>query len=151
MRKTYFTIFILIALVTIFSQCAKKSKTSQHGSAKSHYLASDCMSCHNGDKAKEVFTVAGSVLNESRTAKQNNATIKLYTKIKATGKLVATLYSDEMGNFYTTQKIDFSQGLFVTLLGTPGVPEDTKHMDKPLFTGNCNSCHGPVGERLGID
>lgn len=151
MHKTYLAILILILLVTVFSQCTKKYKVSRHGSGKSHYLGSECMSCHNGGKAKDIFTVAGSVLDETRTDRQNNATIKLYTKIKGTGELVATMYSDELGNFYTTQKIDFSQGLFVTLLGTPGVPEDTKHMDKPIFTGNCNSCHGPVEERLGID
>ncbi|NOK24114.1 hypothetical protein, partial [Corallococcus carmarthensis] len=125
---------------------------SKKGGTKSHEFGKDCMTCHqpNGP-AKDPFTVSGSVSDEARAGIQKNCVIKLYTRRKAKGKLVATIYGDALGNFYTDKKIDFSKGLYPTLLGTPGVKEDTKHMPRRIYSGDCNTCHGVNTEKLGID
>ncbi|NOT51790.1 MAG: hypothetical protein HOP10_11005 [Chitinophagaceae bacterium] len=156
MHKTYAVISILVTFVILFSQScdteADKSNASRHGESKSHLSGYACMYCHqpNG-QSKNKFSVAGTILNEARSAIQPTAVIKLYTKSKGQGKLIATIKTDALGNFYTTKEIDFKAGLFPTLLGTPGVKEDTKHMKRRIFNGNCNGCHGPAAERLGID
>lgn len=119
---------------------------------KSHEFGTDCGSCHRkGGEAKSIFTVSGSVLDEAREKIFKKAVIKLYTERKAMGDLVATIQTDELGNFYSTEPIDFSIGLYPTLYGTPTASEPIKHMARPIFTGNCNSCHGPKEEKLGID
>lgn len=135
--------FILQDDVTIVSKPDMK---------KSHEFGNDCMSCHKkGGKAKSVFTVSGSVLDEARAKIYKNPVIQLYTERKGQGELVATLLGDALGNFYSTENIDFSIGLYPTLIGTDGVAEPIKHMARPIFSGSCNSCHGPKEEKLGID
>ncbi len=110
------------------------------------------MSCHKaGRPGKSCFTIGGSVLDEARGKIHKNPVIKLYTEPKGGGKLVATISGDKMGNFYSTESIDFSMGLYPTLIGTQGVAEPIKHMAHPVFRGNCNSCHGYREEALGID
>ncbi len=158
MHKSYAVVSLLAVFIIVFSQSCGNEKekissySSQHGKSESHLTGYACMHCHqqNG-QGKNKFTVAGTVLNEARSAIQPKAVIKLYTKPKGKGKLVATIKTDALGNFYTTKEIDFAEGLYPTLLGTPGVKEDTKHMTRRIFKGNCNSCHGPVTEKIGID
>jgi hypothetical protein len=173
MRKTYISFVILSALaivgIILSQSCGQGDQTkqpaenktqevvvdriSQQDGNKSHKFGTNCASCHTtGGSGKGLFTVSGSVLDEARANIQKKCIIKLYTKPKAQGELISTIYSDALGNFYTTEKIDFSAGLYPTLLGTPGVKEDTKHMTKiPIYKGDCNSCHGIVTEKLGID
>jgi len=125
---------------------------SRAGFNQSHVFGSTCSSCHSPNGASMyIFNVMGSVSNEARTDIQSRSIIKLYTRPRAKGRLVATISSDDLGNFYSTENIDFSLGLFPTLSGTPGVKEDTKHMSRPIFSGDCNSCHGRTAEKLGID
>lgn len=151
MRKTYLALLLMLFAMGL-SYCNKKYKTSKHGTMDSHRTTSECNVCHRpGGPGDGVFYVSGSVLNEARYVTQKKAVVKLYTKPKSQGELVAELYTDDMGNFYTTQKIDFTQGLYPSLYGTPGVKEDNKHMRQPVYVGNCNSCHGQSAEKLGID
>ena len=171
MRKTYISFAFLLAIfgIILSQSCgdgnqskqstenkvedATKQLISQEGGNKSHEFGNNCASCHTSNgSGKSIFTVSGSVLDEARANIQKKCIIKLYTQPKAQGELVATIYGDALGNFYSTEKIDFSKGLYPTLLGTPGVKEDTKHMTKiPIYRGDCNSCHGVVTEKLGID
>lgn len=153
MRKTYFVAIILVVAGIIFTwACGKKYSSSRHGENKSHYQGGRCVTCHTpGSNAKNLITVGGTVYDEVRAQPQKKALVKLYTEPKAQGKLIATLQTDEQGNFYSTQRIDFSKGLFPTLLGTPGVKDDIKHMSRRVFTGDCNGCHGLFEESLGID
>jgi cytochrome c553 len=141
---------MLIYSVTMFADTVQL--ISKPNTKKSHEFGTDCMSCHkkNGS-AKAIFTVSGSVLDEARAKIYKNPVIKLYTERRGGGELVATILGDALGNFYSTEPIDFSVGLYPTLEGTPGVSEPIKHMMKPIFTGSCNSCHGPKAEKLGID
>jgi len=153
------TLPIAVIAITISESCGGSDQTkqatviqSQEGETKSHEFGTNCMSCHNTTgKGDGLFTVAGSVLDEARAEIQKKCVVKLYTEPKGQGKLIATISGDAIGNFYTTQEIDFSKGLYPTLLGTPGVKEDTKHMPNPIYSGDCNNCHGLTTEKLGID
>jgi hypothetical protein len=153
MRKVYLVVLILAVSVGIlFVACKQSYKASQHGEAKSHKQGTLCMSCHTpGGSAKDVYLAAGTVYDEVRLKPQGKAVIKFYTEPKAQGKLVATLKADELGNFYTTEKLDFSQGLYPTLIGTPEAKENIKHMNRKVFRADCNWCHGIGEESLGID
>ncbi|HEV7779650.1 MAG TPA: hypothetical protein VGO58_00210 [Chitinophagaceae bacterium] len=153
MRKIYMVMIVLVASATLFLlACGKNYNTSKHGGNKSHLSGALCITCHApGGKAKETFTVSGTVYDESRLKVQQRSVVKLYTRAKARGKLIATLYTDDLGNFYTTQKIDFTQGLYPTLSGTPGARKSTRHMSKGITSGDCNSCHGMFTGNLGID
>ena len=153
MRKTYIVLSLIAASCTLFIvACKKKYISSRHGESKSHKQGLLCITCHSPNaSAKQVYTVGGTVFDEVRLNAQPKAIVKLYTKAGAQGKLVATLRTDDLGNFYTNKEIDFSKGLYPTLLGTPGVKDDTKHMPKPIFIGDCNRCHGLNTESLGIN
>lgn len=161
MRKTYilFIFFFVLAQVIISQSCnngnkkaAAKETLTSNKEYKSHEFGKDCMSCHKGKgMGTAIFTITGSVLDEARKNIQKKYVVMLYTQPKAQGKLVATIYPDASGNFYSTEEIDFSPGLYATLTGTPGVKEPVKHMPTPVFKGSCNSCHGKTAEKLGID
>ena len=123
---------------------------------KSHFFGLNCSACHTeGREGIGCFTIAGSVLDEDRSRIFKNPVVKLYTEPMSKGKLVATIQGDANGNFYTTEKIDFSQGLYPTLIGSPGAKEPIKYMKRPLTSGmgQCNKCHGyrKDEEALGID
>jgi hypothetical protein len=147
--------FIFCTVLSIRSSTQAPTDTplkSKPGMKKSHDFGTDCGSCHKkAGTAKTIFTVSGSVLDEARAKIYKNPVIKLYTERRGMGDLVATIEGDALGNFYSTEDIDFSIGLYPTLIGTPGVAEPIKHMARPIFSGNCNGCHGPKEEKLGID
>jgi len=46
---------------------------------------------------------------------------------------------DSKGNFFTTENIDFANGLYVGVFGTDG---EQKRMNSEITSGACNSCHG---------
>lgn len=153
MKKISIVISAIVLLIAIGQSCSGDSgPDSKHGATKSHEFGTSCMSCHiPGGKGKIAYSVAGSVLDEARAKIQKKCVVKLYRLPEAQGELIATIESDANGNFFTTQKIDFTFGLYPTLLGTPGVKEDTKHMRYPIYSGDCNGCHGTTTEKLGID
>jgi hypothetical protein len=129
---------------------------SKSNAKTSHFFGLNCSACHTeGRKGKGCFTIAGSVLDEDRSKIYKNPVVKLYTEPMAKGKLVATIKGDALGNFYTTEKIDFGTGLYPTLIGSPGASEPIKHMKRPINSGmgQCNKCHGyrKDEEALGID
>jgi hypothetical protein len=139
-------------VVSAFTILEETQLVSKPSTKKSHEFGTDCMSCHKkAGSAKSIFMVSGSVLDEARAKVYKNPIIKLYTERKGQGELVATILGDALGNFYSTENIDFSIGLYPTLVGTEGVAEPIKHMSRPIFSGSCNSCHGPKEEKLGID
>jgi len=159
MNTNRYSLFLLILalvvatfVVSAFTIVEEPQVTSKPNIKKSHEFGNDCMSCHKqGGTAKSIFMVSGSVLDEARAKIYKNPAIKLYTERKGQGELVATILGDALGNFYSTENIDFSIGLYPTLIGTDGAAEPIKHMSRPIFSGSCNSCHGPKEEKLGID
>ncbi len=159
MNTNRYSLFLLIPalviasfVVSAFTMTEETQVISKPNTKKSHEFGNDCMSCHKkGGSAKSIFMVSGSVLDEARAKIYKNPVVKLYTERKGQGELVATILGDALGNFYSTENIDFSIGLYPTLVGTNGVAEPIKHMSRPIFSGSCNSCHGPKEEKLGID
>ncbi len=157
MRKTCIVLALAITILgfnTIISCNGKprlEKMVSKPDTKYSHKFGVDCMTCHNTKATPGLLTVAGSVLDEARELVQKNCVVKLYLVPGGKGRVVATLYSDALGNFYSCDSIDFSLGIYPTLLGTPGAKESKKHMSTPIFSGNCNGCHGISAEKLGID
>ncbi|MFM2358125.1 MAG: hypothetical protein RLY16_117 [Bacteroidota bacterium] len=126
---------------------------SKAGEVKSHFFGITCSNCHAAkvEKAPGCFTVSGSVYDEARARIHKNPVIQLFTEPGGKGDLVGTIYGDKNGNFYSTKAIDWSEGLYPTLLGTSTAAEPIKHMYRRVFTGDCNRCHGATAEALGID
>jgi hypothetical protein len=119
--------------------------------ALSHNAGANCMNCHTtggAGAAKGIFTVAGTVFRNDGSA-QPNATIKLYPDGSTT--VQATLTTDSLGNFYTTQPVaslipapgtTFVQGADVVVSVTGG---GSRTMPGIISNGSCNSCHSPGG------
>ena len=144
MKSREMIIVVGLTVIAGLYSCEKESgenetKISSYNSSESHNTGENCMDCHKSGKSGEGwFTVAGTVYQEDKSTAYPNATVKLYTGANETGSLKATLEVDKKGNFYTTENIDFSNGLYVSVEGSA----TTKHMDSSISTGKCNSCHG---------
>ena len=136
---------ILMGLVIILIACQScekeenETKISSFNDTESHKMGENCMNCHtSGGDGEGWFTVAGTVYDSSQTAIFPNASIKLYTAANAGGDLMATIQVDQNGNFYTTEAIDFGNGLYTFVEGN----FSNKHMNSAVVSGTCNSCHG---------
>lgn len=116
-----------------------ETKISHHGSKESHNIGKNCMNCHyrNGP-GKVWFTVAGTVYKDDKVTTNPNSTLKLYEGFEGIGSLLMTIEVDGLGNFYTTEPIDFGSGLYPVVIGTTG---HTRTKDFPAPDGQCNSCH----------
>ncbi len=148
LRTTLILTFSL--LIISFQSCEKEegeneSKISSNGTSRSHRSGQDCMSCHKqGGSGEGWFLVAGTTYDIAKTNVYPNANVKLYTGVNGTGTLKYTIQGDALGNFYTTQNIDFGTGLYVSVQGT-GAP---KNMLTVVTNENCNSCHGTSTEKI---
>jgi hypothetical protein len=141
---------IVIALtVTIFQSCEKENgsetKISTFNADESHKVGKNCMVCHvAGESGEGWFTVAGTVFDSAFSSTYPNALVHLYTGPNSTGTLKATIEVDGLGNFYTTEHIDLSNGLFPTVVGNVG----STYMLGAITTGQCNLCHGATTEKI---
>lgn len=116
-----------------------KTKISQSGGDDSHHNGENCMSCHvSGGKGEGCFIAAGSVYDNSGNSPVNTGTIKLYTGPKGTGTVTATIQVDSKGNFFTSDQINFSGGLYPSYTNSSG----TVYMGTVTISGQCGSCHG---------
>lgn len=154
-RKSIFYIGLLLIITIISISCKKEEseenevKISQYNKDDSHNTGQNCMNCHtSGGSGEGWFRVAGSVYNSSKENSYPNATIKIYSEPNETGTLVKTIEVDGNGNFYTTENIDFSSGLFTTVTTPDG---NTKSMNSAISTGECNSCHGNSTDNIWIE
>ncbi|MGD8567852.1 MAG: hypothetical protein PVJ39_07175 [Gammaproteobacteria bacterium] len=117
---------------------------SQNGATLSHTddrRGRNCMECHYTGNNPYVYSVAGTVyqLNDFNTV-YPDATINFYSGPNGTGTLVGTMEVDANGNFYTTDTMDFSTGVYPAIEGTAGEPPI--YMGNFITHGECNSCHG---------
>ena len=121
-----------------------REKISQNGSTISHTdnrRGRNCMDCHFEGNNPYIYTVAGTVYQlDDLNAVYPDATIKLYSDANGAGTLLATIEVDSNGNFYTTQPMDFSGGVYPVVEGNAGEPPI--YMGNFVTTGRCNSCHG---------
>lgn len=152
MRKIFSTTLILsVALFVLFAceeEGGNETKISTSLSDDSHNAGQNCMKCHkSGGEGEGWFQAAGTVYHSNGTTTNSNAVVKLYTEPNGGGELVATIEVDKKGNFYTTEDIDFSSGLYPQLEGI----NKTKYMTVPTITGACNSCHGVTEAKLTIE
>jgi hypothetical protein len=103
------------------------------------------MNCHkSGGKGEGWFNVAGTVYDSAGTQTLSNVTVKMYTGPNGTGTLKYTVEGDNLGNFFTTNGIDFGAGLYPAVQGTA----TTHYMATAITQGQCNSCHGVSTARL---
>jgi hypothetical protein len=111
--------------------------TSNLGS--SHNAGRDCTSCHS-------FKIAGTAYKADGTTVYPGATIKVTTESAGGGTAVATLTSDNSGNFYSSTAVSFGSGVYVTATGTSGTAAS---MSGAIPSGACNSCH-VSGKRITV-
>jgi hypothetical protein len=138
--KLYPYLFLLLTI--LFFSCEKggnETKISRHNDEESHNMGKNCMDCHKkGGSGAGWFKVAGTVYDTTFSFLYPNASIKLYTQQYGGGDIVKNIEVDGNGNFYTTESVDFSAGLYPAVTGTT---EKTLYMVNPATTGACNSCH----------
>ncbi len=145
MKKKSVQLFAVLLFITSMVSCTTENeygsiKDSTTGSNNSHNVGQNCMNCHNGSGEAPLWKVAGTVYNEALTATNPNTKINLYTGPDGTGTLKYTISVDAKGNFYTSSNIDFSGGLYPSVVGST----TTNFMSSPITTGACNSCHNGV-------
>ena len=139
---------ISILLVSMFQSCEKENddddkenetNISSNGDDESHNMGMNCMNCHlKGGDGKGWFNIAGTVYDSILTNTYPNAIVKLYTGPNASGTLKGSIEVDQLGNFYTTENIDFGNGLYPSVEGQ----NMTNFMSSPITKGECNTCHG---------
>jgi hypothetical protein len=149
------TFFVLIAAISgsfVFLSCEKEdheneTKISSFDSTESHKAGQDCMICHkSGGSGEGWFTVAGTLYDSTKMVPFPNANIKLFTGPDGTGTLKMTIQVDGRGNFYTTESIDFEDGLYTLAEGRLGA----QNMHTSFTSGACNSCHGNSTDRIWV-
>jgi len=138
-------LFCLIGiLITGLVSCNKEgcgetviSKTNQTGS---HKTGQNCMNCHqDGEEGEGCFTVAGSVYDSLQMNPQPNGKLVLVIDPAASTTPVAIVEVDAYGNLFTTEGINWGDGLYAIVEGASG---DVQVMNDPVISGDCNSCHG---------
>jgi hypothetical protein len=142
---------ILIVSILILQSCEKdeesgdEQKVSVYNEKESHNMGINCMNCHkSGGSGEGIFNVAGTVYNDLKTGTYANATIKLFTEPNEAGVLKYTIQVDAFGNFFTTENIDFGNGLYPSVKGN----SSTKNMVSSITNGQCSSCHGISTDRI---
>jgi hypothetical protein len=141
-RKIILIIFLLFS-ASIFTACddedGDEKKISYYDGKESHRAGEDCMNCHyNGGSGEYWFQIAGTVYDSTLTNTYPGATVKLYSEPSGGGELKNRIEVDALGNFYSTEQIDFGNGLYAVVEGD----ELSKSMLSAITTGRCNSCHG---------
>lgn len=142
---------ILIVSILILQSCEKEEeggeeqKISAYNEKESHNMGINCVNCHtSGGSGEGIFNVSGTVYNNLKTGTYANATVKLFTEPNGAGILKYTVQVDGLGNFYTTENIDFGDGLYPSVEGNSFV----NNMASSITTGQCNSCHGTSTDRI---
>ena len=135
----------MLAVVIIFTSysCKKEgneTNISQHNQSNSHNIGRNCMDCHkSGGEGKGWFVVAGTAYtNAAGTSTLANSTVKIYSEKNGGGTLLATINGDALGNFFTTENINFGTGVYPSITGTGA----EKFMGSSITNGQCSSCHG---------
>ena len=149
-RRNFNILTVTLILLTGLVSCddddfENKTRISSYNSSDSHKTGQNCMDCHKpGGSGESVFTIAGTVYDSTLMSVLPGATIKLYTDSNGAGTLSATIQVDKFGNFYTTEYVDFENGLYASAEGDL----TTKFMNSTVMTGECNSCHGVTTDRM---
>lgn len=145
MKRVFVIGSVLLSIVACekFSPPKNVTEISTHESDDSHEKGNNCMSCHSSAGYGDgFFTVAGSVYGNT-----SNANVEIFENTN--GDPILTVAVDQQGNLYTTEAIDFGDGLYVAVVSAGG---DREWMEDKLYNGQCNLCHGTsIEERIEID
>jgi len=150
--KITLPVLIIFTLVFFIQSCndddemgKNETKISSYNDDESHNTGQNCMNCHvQGGSGEGWFNVAGTVYDSTKTNVYPNATVQFFTGPEGTGDLKYTIEVDGLGNFYTTEDIDFGDGLYTAVQGN----SVTLSMISPLSMGECSSCHGNSVDRI---
>lgn len=147
MKKIFLTM-LTFSILVVFQSCEQEGnekKVSGYESTASHNMGQNCLNCHkSGGSGEGWFSLAGTVYDSLKTATLPNSTVKLYSGPNGTGSLIGIIEVDGLGNFYTTNSIDFGNGIYPSVEGDA----DTKYMFSSIVSGACNSCHGVSTDRI---
>ena len=151
MKRATVILSALCAVLVMFSSCEKEGEggnqtnISSNGSSESHNMGQNCMGCHQqGGQGEGWFTVAGTIYNQANSNPVSNGRVELYTGPNGTGNLAYSFDIDSRGNFYTTEKVNFGNGLYAAAV----VSQSRRYMPDPVTTGQCNSCHGDSTHKI---
>lgn len=129
---------LIIFFLVLFIGCERfvlpenKERISKFSTNESHKFGQNCMDCHyTAGRGEGWFTAAGSVVGDA-----GGSVIELIDEV--TG-VIKTIEVDLKHNFYTTDAIDFSNGMKVGIRNKQG---EVEYMDDPIMTGQCSLCHG---------
>lgn len=115
---------------------------------ESHNAGSNCMECHKpGAKGEGWFSVAGTVYDKTKTSAFPNTEVVFYRGPAGTGEIIKTIEVDALGNFYTTEDINFDNDIYVGVKGSSSV----KYMISAIDNGKCNACHGLNTEKIWVN
>lgn len=155
--RSIILLLIIVGFVFLLSSssCARNSSAANNctairigipGLTLSHQNGAQCITCHTYQSiGPGCFAIAGSVYEDNKIDPYTSGEVRLYTLQNAQGQLRGTYYIDGRGNFYSTAKIEWGEGLFVSIYDANG---NTKHMQGRTNDGNCNRCHGATDNRL---
>jgi len=133
---------LLLCLFVIFLSCSQGQKNDikvSENTGHSHHAGENCMNCHKqGGPGDGWFTAGGTAYDSISGKPAPNTTVYLYTRKYGQGILKYTLHGDGSGNFYTTENIDYSAGVYPAIQG----PNGMRYMITSITMGQCNSCHG---------
>ncbi|MDA8979715.1 hypothetical protein N9G63_01605 [Chitinophagales bacterium] len=142
-KRVFATYLILFFFFGWMFSCYKPENETNISSSKedeSHKKGENCMNCHYREGPGEGwFSVAGSVYGNYTNASVNILDAESYDLIKR-------IEIDELGNLYTTENIDFQNGIRVEIINENG--QVTNVMSTVVYTGQCNLCHDGQFENL---
>jgi hypothetical protein len=140
-----------LVILVFFQSCEiekegeNETKISENGGSSSHKMGQNCMTCHkSGGSGEGWFSIAGTVYDSSMTDTYANMAVSFSTSPNGTGELKYIIAGDALGNFYTTQTIDFGTGLYTSVRGE----KIDQYMITPVTSGQCNSCHGTATDKI---
>jgi hypothetical protein len=142
-------LLISISACSHYEELQKDPKESKWGEDESHNEGENCSSCHNVNGHEAVreggwWTVSGTIFGKDDDV-QKNAVIELWEQPNRRGKIIKRLETDDEGNFYTNQIINFMGGCYPAIYTLGG---QVKVMPVPYNGGSCNSCHGVSTSKL---
>lgn len=115
------------------SKSTNNRKISSHGEADSHNKGQNCMNCHYQEGPGEGwFTVSGSV-----SGAYTDHSVRVSDAV--TQELLVVVEVDQLGNFYTTEGVNFSNGTTVDIIDGQG--QVIQDMITIVTNGQCNLCH----------
>ena len=159
MFRSQFVLFI--AFLFVLSSCKEKDNTiinppdyvdtstliSVHNGIMSHNAGDDCQKCHQKEgNGKGWFSISGTVYDSLIQNVYPNATVFIYDGLSSASPLLTRIEVDSLGNFYSTEEIDFKNGLHVEVEGKIG----TAKMGSLIRSASCNRCHGVTTNRIWV-